>query len=82
MELFVFIIKISVVVLEALLLRLIKLFAELAIGEDCIGSLFSIHVLPSFLSKCNFVKVLSGYHGATCLGITDASPAPTVSLVH
>lgn len=43
--------------LEALLLRLVKLFADLAIGKDCIGSLFSIHVLPSFLSECNFVKV-------------------------
>ena len=43
--------------LEALLLRLVKLFADLAIGEGCIGSLFSIHVLPSFLSECNFVKV-------------------------
>lgn len=44
-ELFVFIIRISIVVLEPLLLRFMKLLTDLAIREDQIDSSFSIRFL-------------------------------------
>lgn len=85
MEELVFVIRISVVVLETLLRRFIKLLAELAIREGRIGSSFSIHFLfLLFCQKLNLVKVSPAHPSAPwslCLGIADCSPAPTVGVV-